>query len=184
MSLPAFAELLDESALVKVRPSRAMIMNPATVGEQGAVDAVHRRQFLEGQVMEDGAEEGYRVRRAARDIDDRNTADEVHDADGAGRVRPGGLDSAEGGAGADGDDGGSLGADLGQGVHRRLAADFAVDAAVLGRNASLDDQNEFAGMLGDGLLQYLLCLVACRRHDGFMVIKRNNIEDQMSQVRM
>ena len=150
------AERLREPARVEVRAALAVLVDHAAVGELRTAEIVERRQRAEGGELEDGAEQVVRVRRAAGQGHDGLALEELRDAGRAGRVRRCGRNAAPRGARADRDDRAGLGGDLVQRVDRLLAADLAVDAAVLLGNGALDDEDELALVLVQGLLERLL----------------------------
>ena len=46
------------------------------------------------------------------------------------------------------------------------------------RDGAVDDEDEFAGILGDGVMQGFFGGFAGRGHDRFVIVQRNNIEHQ------
>ena len=85
---PAFAvalvaELLHETAGIKVRPTRAMLMNVAVVGELRTLVLVEFRQRARVGKLQDHAQQRVRIRRAAGKIDDRLVRHEISHANRA-----------------------------------------------------------------------------------------------------
>jgi hypothetical protein len=100
------------------------------------------------------------------------------------RHRSGRGHAAPGGAGADGDHRGRIGGAFLEQFNRGLAADLAVDAAVLGRDRAFDDQHVLALVGLHRLLRACFDLVAGGGQQGLVVVERDDVEDQLFQRRV
>ena len=97
----------------------------------------------------------------------------------AGGVGIGEGNAAKGGTGSDADDGRCALGRLAQGVLCAAAACGAVGAAGSGRHRAIDDQHIFAEVVFHRLVARRFRGLACRRHEGVVIVQRDNIEYQV-----
>ncbi len=111
-AMPFVAPLGDESAGVVVRAALALIVNDAAVGEQRPVVLIERGQIVEGQVMHQHRRRIGRIVRAAGHVDHLDPGHGLLNAQRAGRIGLGADQPAVERAGAHGDGGRGVAADL------------------------------------------------------------------------
>lgn len=66
LTVPFIAKFAGKTAIIKMRPALAMLVDEAAIGELGPVFGIQRGQFAKGEVVDDGGEQGVGVGRAAR----------------------------------------------------------------------------------------------------------------------
>ena len=133
--------------------------------------------------MHHGRQEIIGIRRAAGNCHHR-LAEHLRNAGGTGRIRAGRGHAAPRRTGADGNNGTRVGGAFLEQFDRRLAADLAINAAILGRNRPFDDQNVFALVFLHRLMPGCFDLMAGGGEQGFVVVERDDVENQVFQRRM
>lgn len=93
-------------------------------------------------------------------------------------------EAAERGAGADRDDGAGVVRRLLHQVEGGAPADLAIDPVVLGRDGPFDDEDVLAVVLPHGLLAGLFGQMAGGGEERFVIIERDQIDDQFVESRM
>src|SRR3954471_13629677 len=104
--------LLDELAGVEMGPAVAFVVDALAVEHLGPALAVQLRHLVEGQDIADDAGHDLGDRRAARHLDDGLVEDDFMDGSGSGRIGLRRLDAAPRRAGAPGNHGHRVGANL------------------------------------------------------------------------
>src|SRR6266702_6095244 len=184
LAMGIITPMLDILSGVEMRTPLAVVVNALAVCEQRAPLTVQRRNFAEHQVMYYRGGQVICVARAAGAVDDGSARHRIPDADSAGRIGHGGGNTAKGSAGSDSDCRRGAAADPPDDIQMRLAAGAAVDSVILHRNGALDDANIFAFVLGDGVFKRFLGLVTSGRHDGFMVVNRQDVKHDLTDGRI
>jgi hypothetical protein len=87
-------------------------------------------------------------------------------------------------AGADGNDGSCLAGYVAHHLRRRAATDFAVDSHLFGGDGTLDHQHILAGVTFHGIVQSFFHLGAGRGRQRLVVIERNQLQDELCQIRV
>src|SRR5271157_4328761 len=158
------AELLHEVAGIKVRPTRAVLMNVAVIRELWPSFCVELRQRAGVSKLQDYPEQRVRIRRTAGKIDDRLVRQEISHANCAGWIRIGRRNPSPTGTGADGDDSRSLARDVGEDVHGWPPGQFHVNALVPSGDRALDHADVLTGVVAHGLRERFFGLPARTRH--------------------
>ena len=139
----AVPEMQRKPPGVKVRPTFAIFVDEAAVGEHGSPLLVEFGELVEGKEVEDGRKEVIGVRWAAGNRYDSRIGENVRHPLCPGRVRAGRRDASPRGARTHGHDQTRLGGSFTQDIQRGLPADFAVDPFVLRWNGAVHDEDEF-----------------------------------------
>jgi len=186
---PAFAvalvaELLYETPGIKVRPPRAVLMNVTVVGELWPPFFVELRQRAGRGKLQDHPEQRVRIRRTAGKIDDRLVRQEINHAHRAGRIRVGRGNPSPGGARADGDDRRRFSCDVVEDLHGGPPGELHVNALIPGRDRALDDADVLAGVFVYGFRECCFGLLARPRHQRLVVFERDDVQNQIAQVRV
>src|SRR5262249_38297631 len=124
------------------------------------------------------------IGRTARDVDHRPALQDFLGADGSRRIGVGGGYTAPGRTGTDGDDGAGLSGRVRENVYRGAAADHAVDADFPGRDSALDDAAVLPPVRLHRLTERGFRLMAGGRKERFVIVERDEIEDQIVDRRM
>ncbi len=181
MSLPVgiVAPYLHVLAGVEVGSPLAIVVDPLAVGEQGPSLAVRVWKLAEGQVVDKGGGQVVRVEGTAGEIDYPGARYRVLHTHRTGRVRSGCRNAAAGRAGAHGNSGEGVAAHLTGHGKGRFSSHAAVDAAVLQGYGPFHHGNVLATLLPDRLPQVFLGLPARGGHEGLVVIKGQDIQDDL-----
>ena len=178
------AELEREAPGIEMRAPLAVLVDQSAIGEFRPVLPIELGRPTEGEEIEDGREEIVGARRAARNIDHQLAGNDGLRADRAGRVGIGRLDATPGGARADGDDGGGALGGLAHEFDLRLAADLAVDAAVLHRRAALGHQHVLAFVLVHHRVLVIERLLAGADAQRVVIVEGDDVEQEAFQRRV
>jgi len=170
---------LNELAGVKEGAAVALIVDALAIEHFRAADAIEFRQGVEGEDVGKDAGHDFGNGRAAGHIDNRLVRDELVDGHGAGGIGMSGLDAAVGGAGAPGNDSLCVLSGLLEDVQKGVAADGAVDAAILGGSIAFNGKKIAAGMVLDELLADLFDLETRGRLEGVVVVEGDHVEDDV-----
>src|SRR3954447_14027322 len=123
--------LLNELAGVEMGAAIAFVMDALAVEHLGTALAVQFRDLVEGQDIADDSGHDLGDRRAARHLDDGLVEDDFVDGGGAGGIGLRRLDAAPRRAGAPGNYGHRVGANLAELLDERTSADDAVHAVLV-----------------------------------------------------
>ena len=170
---------LDELAGIEEGAAVAFIVNALAIEHLRAADAIKFGQGVEGEDVGEDAGHDLGDGRAAGHIDDGLVRDELVDGHRARGIGMSGLDAAVGSAGAPCDDGLGVFGGLLEDVEERVAADGAIDAAVLGGSIAFHGKEIAAGVIFDELLANCFDLEAGSRLKGIVVIEGDHVEDDV-----
>ncbi len=173
------AEFQRETAGIEMSAALAIFVDEPAVGEERAAQFIDGRQFAEGEEVNHGGKEIVRVRRTAGNGHDVVAAERFGDANRARRVWRRGGHAAPGSAGAYRNDRSRTRSRLASKLKRGLAADLAINTAVLHGNGAFDHEQILALVLLHRGLLGGLDLVAGGGEQRLVVVERDDIEDQL-----
>ena len=156
----------------------AIVVNPLAVGEFRPAETVHGRGRAEGQVMDDGPGQVVDIHRAAGQVDDGFPGEQFTNRPGPGRIGVGRGQSAVSGTVADRDHHTGVAADLFENLHGRVPADGTVGSFGAGRDRPFDDADILSPVFFECGLFAGFGLMSGRRHDGFMIVQGDVIQNQ------
>src|SRR5450755_341830 len=180
LAVALIAPRLDEQPRVEVRAPLALVVDQVPVGEQRPVVLIERGHLVERQIMHEHGDRVHRVVRAPAEVHDRGAGHHVLHALPAGRAVLHNSSVPRAGAHREGEL--RVAGDLPREVERRATADRA--EPVTGRDRALDHSDVLALEVAHGLRALCFGLLARAGHDQLVVIPRERLEHNLSDVRL